>query len=53
MNIIFIPQWLFGGTADILQCSDDLTRRQKLCKPQKKNSSKHVSIFLPGKYDVI
>ena len=34
VNIIFIAKWLFGGNSEILYCSDNFARRQKLWKPE-------------------
>ena len=33
MKIIFIAQWLFGGSSEILHCSDASACRKKFCKP--------------------
>ena len=52
MNIKRNTQWLFGANLEILDCSADFTRCQKLFN-KRALSNKHVSIFLPRKYNVI
>ena len=52
MNNIFIAQWLFVGNSEILHCSHVLHVTRNFVN-QKTFSSKHVSTFLPQKYDGI
>ena len=52
MNIICNAQWLFDAYLEILDCSADFTRRQKLFKQESIFKQTRVD-FLPWKYDVI
>ena len=45
MNIILTPKWLFGGSSEVLYCSDDFGRHQKLCKPENIFQQTRVNFF--------
>ena len=45
MNIICNAQWLFGAHLEILDCSADFTRRQKLLKQESTFKQTRVDFF--------
>ena len=52
INIIFIAQWQFLPTFEILHCFEVFACCQNLCKPERILQT-HVNFFLLWKYDVI
>ena len=54
MNIICNAQWIFDAYLEILDCSADFTRRQKVKLFKQESIFKQTRVdFLPRKYEVI